>query len=68
MARQLTLIEIPPTWRLDDATREAGRRGVAEARATLQAALAGHSHEPRPAGPDGAPRGREHPGHRRSAA
>ena len=41
MARQLTLIEIPPTWRLDDATREAGRRGVAEARASLQAALSG---------------------------
>lgn len=68
MARQLTLLEIPPTWRLDDATREAGRRGVAEARASLRAALAAHVDQPRPSGPDGAPHRREHPGHRRSAA
>jgi hypothetical protein len=59
MTRQLSLIEVRPTWRLDDATREAGRRGVAEARAALQAARAAHQ-------PD---RGRqEHPTHNRSAA
>ena len=40
MARQLTLIESPPAWRIDDRTRETGRKGVAAARAALQAALA----------------------------
>jgi hypothetical protein len=68
MAHQLTLIELAPSWRLDDATREAGRRGVAEARATLQAALAGRQSED--TGGSGAPgeRRREHPRHGRSAA
>lgn len=63
MARQLSLLQPPRrTWRLDDATRETGRRGVAEARATLRAALAKAEHEePRPVG-------REHPSHKRSAA
>ncbi len=37
MARQLTLIEPPSTWRLDERTREIGRRGIASARAELQA-------------------------------
>ena len=46
MARQLSLLETKPTWRLDEPTREAGRRGVAEARAKLQAAIAAKaSHE-----------------------
>ena len=40
MARQLSLLETTPSGRLDEPTREAGRRGVAEARATLQAAIA----------------------------
>ena len=62
MARQLTLIEIPPSWRLDDATREAGRQGIADARASLQAALA----SARPSADRKA--GREHPSHGRSAA
>lgn len=44
MARQLTLIETPGTWRLDERTREVGRRGIASARAELAA----H----RPADPD----------------
>jgi hypothetical protein len=35
---QLALIEAPPDWRLDEATRELGRRGVAEARRRLAAA------------------------------
>ena len=62
MARQLTLLDSPPAWRIDEATREVGRRGVAEARASLQAAIAaGH--------PDAAEQGhREHPAHGRSAA
>src|SRR5690349_16643365 len=40
MARQLTLLDTPPAWQIDDATREVGRRGVAEARAELEAAIA----------------------------
>ncbi len=59
MARQLTLLEVPTAWRLDEATREVGRRGIAEARAKLQQALAGS--QPSDSG-------REHPGHDRSAA
>jgi hypothetical protein len=38
MARQLQLLEQDPEWRLDEATRDTGRRGVADARAALQAA------------------------------
>jgi hypothetical protein len=37
MARQLTLIPAKTDWRLDPKTREAGLRGVAEARAALKA-------------------------------
>ncbi|MDP1821000.1 MAG: hypothetical protein Q8K58_14070 [Acidimicrobiales bacterium] len=56
MARQLTLLDTPPSWRLDEATRSAGRKGVADARATLRAAIAGHpadeaSSTPAPATP-----------------
>jgi hypothetical protein len=36
MARQLTLID-NPTWRIDERTKEIGRRGLAEARAALAA-------------------------------
>ena len=36
MARQLTLLPTS-TWRLDDQTRETGRRGIASARAALAA-------------------------------
>ena len=62
MARQLTLLEVPPAWRLDDATRAAGRRGLAEARASLEAAIrSARSAE------DGQGH-REHPSHGRSAA
>ncbi len=39
MARQLTLLDTPPAWRLDEATKAVGRKGIAEARASLQAAL-----------------------------
>jgi hypothetical protein len=38
MERQLTLLDPPPSWRLDEATREAGRRGIEAARAALRAA------------------------------
>ena len=40
MAVQLTLLDPPRTWRLNEATRALGRKGVAEARASLRAALA----------------------------
>ncbi len=50
MARQLDLILTPSAdddWRLDDATIESGRRGLAKARAALaeaQARLDGDGH------------------------
>ncbi len=62
MARQLSLLDTPPAWRIDDATREAGRRGIAAARASLQAALAAERSTD-PAATSG-----EHPSHGRSAA
>lgn len=40
MARQLTLIDSPRSWRLDEATKATGRKGIAAARAQLRAALA----------------------------
>jgi hypothetical protein len=41
MARQLDLLPpVDPDWRIDDATREAGRRGIAKARAALAEARA----------------------------
>ena len=44
---QLALLDAPASsWRLDDKTREVGRRGLAEARAVLRSAGAG-------AGPSG---------------
>ena len=62
MAGQLTLLDTLPAWRIDEATREAGRRGVAEARATLEAAVAARRAS------EAAKAGREHPSHGRSAA
>ena len=39
MARQLDLLPpVEPDWRIDDEYREAGRRGIAKARAALEAA------------------------------
>jgi hypothetical protein len=37
MARQLTLMDATPEWQLDDENRAAGRRGLAHARAALEA-------------------------------
>ena len=37
MTRQLALMDQPKSWRLDDRTKEVGRRGIAEARAALAA-------------------------------
>lgn len=52
MEEQLTLLQAPTTWKLDEQTRRIGLRGVAQARATLLA----HRH------PD------EHPDRQQSAA
>jgi hypothetical protein len=62
MARQLTLLDTPPSWRIDEATREVGRRGIAEARASLQAAMASAQ------AAEASEARREHPSHGRSAA
>ena len=35
MTTQLELLETTPEWQLDEATREAGRRGVQQARSAL---------------------------------
>ena len=40
MAGQLSLLDTPRAWRLSESTREVGRRGIAEARAALEAARA----------------------------
>ena len=51
MARQLKLLDTPPTWRLDEATRELGRKGIAEARARLREAAATRTDEPETSAP-----------------
>jgi hypothetical protein len=38
MERQLTLIDSPPSWQLDEQTREVGRHGIEMARAALRSA------------------------------
>jgi hypothetical protein len=38
MTKQLTLIDTPSDWQIDDRTREVGRRGIAAARAALRLA------------------------------
>jgi hypothetical protein len=44
MERQLTLIEVPKkAWTLDDRTREAGKKGLAEARKALADAQRRHA-------------------------
>lgn len=54
MKHQLTFVEVPPDWRIDEHTKEVGRRGLAQARAALQ------SHSPAtwpvPAASDDIPR------------
>ena len=45
MRQQLTLLEAPPDWRIDERTKEIGRRGLAQARAALMS----HSPAARPA-------------------
>jgi hypothetical protein len=60
---QLTLIDAPKEWRLDERTREVGREGIARARQALQARL-----RDRPDDPPGGPGRRATGGpHRRAA-
>ncbi|HKE75799.1 MAG TPA: hypothetical protein VKB57_19435 [Acidimicrobiales bacterium] len=47
---QLSLIDTPSPWRLDDHTREVGRAGIARARAALCAGLSGTAPDPPPSG------------------
>ncbi len=47
---QLSLIETPRAWRLDERTRAVGRAGVAQARAALRAGIGIRAPEP-PAAP-----------------
>lgn len=54
---QLTLIDTPRSWRMDEHTREVGREGVARARAALRAGL-----RARPDAPGGSPPARRHAG------
>lgn len=49
MARQLTLMDRPAGWRLDEQTKEIGRRGIAEARAALAAVAQAEEQEHEPA-------------------
>lgn len=54
MARQLVLLDTTGAdWRLDQHTREIGRRGVAEARIILQRALDREREHEATRGPDG---------------
>ncbi len=46
MTDQLPLLNIHPAWRLDAATRELGRRRVADARKVLRTTRARESSEP----------------------
>ena len=46
MAQQLPLQAVPITWKLDERTREAGRRGIASARAALAAHRPVEDHRP----------------------
>lgn len=45
---QLTLIDTPRSWKLDEHTREVGREGVARARAALRAGV--HARNQTPSG------------------
>ena len=51
MARQLKLLDTPPSWRLDEATRELGRKGIADARARLREAVTSASRADQPGDP-----------------
>ncbi len=43
---QLTLIETPRAWRLDERTRTVGREGIARARAALRSGVHARTQDP----------------------
>lgn len=43
---QLTLIETPRVWRLDEHTRTVGREGIARARAALRSGVHARTQDP----------------------
>ena len=53
---QLTLIDAPRSWKIDEHTREVGREGVARARAALRAGLRARPQAPRGGSPPARPR------------
>jgi hypothetical protein len=57
MTKQLTLIDTPKDWRLDDRTRALGFEGVAKARAALRDGLRHRSPAAAPSGRPGRRRG-----------
>jgi hypothetical protein len=64
---QLSLVDTPRTWRLDERTREVGREGLARARAALRDGLRRRpTPDPPATHPHPHPRPRPHP--RREAA
>ena len=63
---QLTLIDTPRSWRIDERTREVGREGVARARAALRDGR--HARTADPPGSDGDAPGTAHARPRRAAA
>jgi hypothetical protein len=63
---QLSLIETPRAWRLDEHTREVGRAGVARAREALRAGR--RPHTPDPSGHKAPRRRTRTPGAGRTAA
>jgi hypothetical protein len=60
MTKQLTLIDTPKDWRLDERTREVGREGLAKARAALLAGRRTRSQDPPFHRPSGGARSRAH--------
>lgn len=54
MEQQLTLLDTPPDWRIDERTKEIGRRGLAQARAALHGRSP--ATRPLPASSDDVPR------------
>jgi|RhiMethySRZTD1v2_1073278.scaffolds.fasta_scaffold04630_10 hypothetical protein len=50
---QLTLIDTPRSWKMDERTREVGREGIARARAALRAGLRTGPDVPAGAAPPG---------------
>jgi hypothetical protein len=64
---QLSLIDTPRSWRLDERTRAVGRQGIARARAALREGRLGRTQDP-PGTADRAVAGGRQPGRPQRAA